>query len=44
MERQKPPATSIQGMRTRGMRRGKPEAPAPAAKQGRLKLVPDAPK
>src|SRR5580698_6797049 len=44
MERQKPPATSIQGMRTRGMGRGKPEAPATPAKQGRLKLIPDAPK
>jgi excinuclease ABC subunit B len=44
MEQQKPPQTSIQGMRTRGMRKGKPDAPAPAAKQGRLKLLPDAPK
>jgi excinuclease ABC subunit B len=42
MERQKPPQTSIQGMRTRGMRKSKPEAPA--AKQGRLKLIPDSPK
>jgi excinuclease ABC subunit B len=44
MERQKPPETSIQGMRTRGMRRGKPEAPTAPARQGRLKLIPDAPK
>jgi hypothetical protein len=42
MEQQKPPQTSIQGMRTRGMRKAKPDAPA--AKQGRLKLIPDAPK
>ncbi len=42
MERQKPPATSIQGMRTRGMRKDK--SAAPPAKQGRLKLIPDAPK
>jgi excinuclease ABC subunit B len=42
MERQKPPQTSIQGMRTRGMRKDK--GAAPAAKQGRLKLIPDAPK
>ena len=33
---------SIQGMRTRGMRRTKP--PAAPAKQGRLKLIPDTPK
>ncbi len=44
MERQKPPETSIQGMRTRGMRKGKSDTPAPRAKQGRLKLIPDAPK
>ena len=44
LERQKPPETSIQGMRTRGMRKGKSDAPAPRAKQGRLKLIPDAPK
>jgi len=43
MERQKPPETSIHGMRTRGMRKGK-EPPAAPAKQGRLKLLPDAPK
>jgi len=42
MERQKPPQTSIQGMRTRGMRKGKPEAVP--AKQSRLKLIPDSPK
>jgi excinuclease ABC subunit B len=42
MERQKPPETSIQGMRTRGMRKDK--GAAPPAKQGRLKLIPDAPK
>ncbi len=40
----KPPETSIQGMRTRGMRKGKGDAAKPAAKQGRLKLIPDAPK
>ena len=44
MEQQKPPETSIQGMRTRGMRKGKHDAPAASAKQGRLKLIPDAPK
>ena len=44
MERQKPPETSIQGMRTRGMRKGKTDAPAASSKQGRLKLIPDAPK
>jgi hypothetical protein len=44
MERQKPPETSIQGMRTRGMRKGKGDAAKPAAQQGRLKLIPDAPK
>ena len=42
MERQKPPQTSIQGMRTRGMRKDK--SATPPAKQGRLKLIPDAPK
>jgi excinuclease ABC subunit B len=44
MEQQKPPETSIQGMRTRGMRKDKRDAPAAPAKQGRLKLIPDAPK
>src|ERR1019366_2514521 len=44
MERQKPPETSIQGMRTRGMRKAKPDTPAAPAKQGRLKLIPDTPK
>jgi hypothetical protein len=44
MEQQKPPETSIQGMRTRGMRKGKHDAPAASAKQGRLKLIPDGPK
>src|SRR5579872_2407419 len=42
MERQKPPETSIQGMRTRGMRKAKSESVP--VKQGRLKLIPDAPK
>jgi excinuclease ABC subunit B len=44
MERQKPPETSIQGMRTRGMRKAKSDSVASPAKQGRLKLIPDAPK
>jgi excinuclease ABC subunit B len=44
MERQKPPETSIQGMRTRGMRKAKSDNVASPATQGRLKLIPDAPK
>jgi len=44
MERQKPPETSIQGMRTRGMRKVKSDSVASPVKQGRLKLIPDAPK
>jgi excinuclease ABC subunit B len=44
MEQQKPPETSIQGMRTRGMRKDKSDSPVPATKQGRLKLIPDGPK
>jgi excinuclease ABC subunit B len=42
MEKDTVEDVSIHGMRTRGMRKTKPQAPP--AKQGRLKLIPDAPK